>query len=208
MIKNVVFDMGQVLITWSPERLIARQGYTGEDAELLKREVFSCAEWQSLDRGLPSIETCLEGIYRRIPERLWPVTEHFARAWWVEELWPVAGMAEVVREVKGLGYGVYLLSNASSFLHEYFHRIPGSECFDGKIVSADHKLLKPEKEIYRILFDTYALEPSECFFIDDNPANVEAAYQLGMPGTVFFQDIRRLRKELNAVGVPVKLPET
>jgi len=204
MIKNVVFDMGQVLIAWDPDRLIARLGYTGEDAALLRREVFSGPEWQSLDRGTPSIEKCLEGIYRRIPERLRPVTERLARAWWVEELWPIEGMAELVREVKGLGCGVYLLSNASSFLHRYFHRIPGSECFDGKIVSADHKLLKPQPELYRILFDTFSLEPSECFFIDDNPANVEAAYQLGMPGAVFFQDLPRLRRELNEAGLPVR----
>ena len=113
-------------------------------------------------------------------------------------------MADLVREVKGLGYGVYLCSNATSCVHQYFDRIPGSECFDGMIVSADYVMLKPQHEIYELLFETYSLTPSECFFIDDNPSNVEGALLLGMPGTVFFNDMARLRRELRQAGVPVR----
>ena len=114
------------------------------------------------------------------------------------------GIAELIAELDGLGYGIYLLSNATSRLHEYFHRIPGSAYFRGKIVSADVKLLKPEHEIYEKLFETFALRPEECYFIDDNPSNIEAAGCLGMAGSVFFADVNRLRGELNRAGVPVR----
>ena len=204
MIRNIVFDMGQVLIEWNPPRLIERMGVTGEDAALLLREEFGCAEWQGLDRGSLTADQALEGILPRLPERLHPAAEHLARAWWAEPLWPIEGMAALVRELKALGYGIYLCSNATSCLHRYFDRIPGSECFDGKIVSADHVLLKPQHEIYELLFSTFSLTPAECFFIDDNPANVEAGILLGMPGTVFFNDMARLRRELRQAGIPVK----
>ena len=204
MIRNIVFDMGQVLIHWDPAWMIARQGYEGEDALTLQREVFGEAEWQGLDRGTLSPEAALETILPRLPEHLHPIAEHFVRAWWEEPLWPVDGMAALVRELKGLGYGIYLLSNATSCLHQYFHRIPGSECFDGLLVSGDVKLLKPQAEIYQRLFETYGLKPEECFFIDDNSSNMEGAHRAGMPGVVFFQDMARLRRQLAAAGISVK----
>lgn len=105
---------------------------------------------------------------------------------------------------QGAGYGIYLLSNATSTLHQFFDRIPGSECFDGKLVSADVRLLKPQHEIFELLFETFSLRPEECFFIDDNAANIDGAFAVGMPGAVFFRDFARLRRELRAAGVSVK----
>ena len=84
----------------------------------------------------------------------------------------------------------------------YFDRIPGSECFDGRIVSADWKLLKPQPEIYETLLREFRLKPEECFFIDDLSVNVEGARRAGLDGAVFFGDIPRLRRELIAAGVP------
>ena len=106
---------------------------------------------------------------RRLPERLHPAAEELCCRWWHGEIVPVPGMAELVRELRAKGYGVYLLSNASSELHKYFHRIPGSECFMGKIVSADVKLLKPMHEIYERLYSDFDLKPEECWFVDDSP---------------------------------------
>lgn len=204
MIQTIVFDMGRVLIDWNPPRLIARLGYTGEDAAQLEREVFSGAEWVGLDHGTLSADDALARILPRLPASLHAAAAHFVRAWWEEALWPVEGMAELVRECRALGYHIYLLSNATSCLHRYFDRIPGAECFEGKLVSADCKLLKPQREIYELLFETFSLRPEDCFFIDDNPANVEAAECAGMRGAVFFQDMARLRRDLRAAGVPVR----
>ena len=66
------------------------------------------------------------------------------------------------------------------------------------------KLLKPQHEIYEALFDTFSLQPEECFFIDDSPLNLDGAYAVGLPGTVFFDDMARLRAELREAGIPVK----
>ena len=104
---------------------------------------------------------------------------------------------------KALGYGIYLLSNANVDLPKYFDRIPGSECFDGRIVSAEWKLLKPQPELYRVLLREYGLNAEECFFVDDLAVNVEAAVQTGMSGTV-FQGADSLRRALAQAGVPVR----
>ena len=203
MIKNIIFDMGRVLIDWDPPAIVAREGLNEADSRLLEREVFCCGEWAAMDHGWMSAEEGCERICRRLPERLHENARRCIYDWWKGPLEPIPGMAELVREVKALGYGVYLLSNATSWLSEYFHRIPGSECFDGRIVSADVKLLKPERAIYEALYETYNLDPAECFFIDDNLLNVDGAWLTGMNATVFFGDMARLRRELNEAGVPV-----
>ena len=141
---------------------------------------------------------------RRLPKRLHAAAEELTCRWWQGEFMPVPGMAELVRELRALGYGIYLLSNASSALNLYFERIPGSECFDGKLVSADVKLMKPFPEIYELLYTRFGLNPEECWFVDDNAANIESARMTGMNGSVFYDDVARLRRELRAQGIPVK----
>ena len=203
MIHNIVFDMGGVLIAWDPARIVARLGLPEEDGQLLRREVFASVEWVSLDRGTLSEYEAMERMRTRLPERLHGAVERCV-FWWKEPLWPVPGMAELIAELDGLGYGIYLLSNATSALHEYFPRIPGSEHFRGMLVSADWKLLKPQAEIYEKLFAREDLIPGDCLFIDDNPANVEAGQLLGMEGLVFYQDMALLRRRLREHGIPVK----
>ena len=113
-------------------------------------------------------------------------------------------MAELIQELDGLGYGIYLLSNATSALNGYFRRIPGSEHFRGMLVSADWKLLKPQHEIYETFLSEQKLDPAECLFLDDYPPNIEGAGRCGMQGLVFYQDMERLRRELRSLGVGVK----
>ena len=204
MIKNIIFDMGEVLIRWAPEVIVARCGVSPEDAEKLRVEVFSCFEWVSMDHGIMTQQEGYERICRRLPPHLHAAAYHCVFEWWRDPLDPVPGMEDLVQEVKSLGYGVYLLSNATSTLHQYFHRIPGSEYFDGLVVSEDEKLLKPQHEIYELLLDRFQLKAEECFFIDDSPPNIDGAYTVGISGTVFLRDMRRLRSELIAAGVPVR----
>lgn len=204
MIRNIVFDMGNVLIHWCPAVFAERLGVPEEDRPLLIREVFDSVEWVQLDRGSISMEEGVAAMCGRLPERLHGVARELAVNWWKDCLMPVEGMEDLIRELKGLGYGVYLLSNAKEDLPDYFNRIPGSQYFDGKIVSADWKLLKPQHEIYEALFREYGLPPVTCFFIDDLSVNIEGARNVGMPGAVFDGDMDALRRALRAAGVPVR----
>ena len=149
MIKNILFDMGQVLIRFDQKYFIKRLGIEDVDLDLLLREVYRSVEWVQMDRGTLREEDAFRSISKRLPERL-----HDA-AWklicmWDRPILEVAGMYELVEELKGLGYGIYLLSNASVRQHDYWPRIPASRFFDGKLISADVHVIKPQPEIYRL----------------------------------------------------------
>lgn len=204
MIKNIIFDMGQVLIQWSPKLLTDRLDCSEADKQLLISEVFGGVEWTALDRGRLSPDEGCRAICRRLPERLHEAAERLIRYWWQDELIPVDGMRELIYELHSKGYSIYLLSNAASTLNIYFDRLPGAQYFLGKIVSADVKLLKPQHEIYELMYKRFSLKPEECLFIDDSPANIDGAECTGMSGIVFRGDLQRLRNELFEAGIKVK----
>ena len=208
MIRNLVFDMGNVLIHYIPQVFMDRLGVPAEDQPLLAREVFGSVEWIRMDRGTLGQEEAVAAMEARLPRRLWEYARRLVLGWWLDgPLMPVEGMAALLEELKGLGYGLYLLSKATVRQPEYFPGIPGSQFFDGAVISAHWKVLKPEREIYEILFREYGLEPSECFFVDDLNINVEGALCAGMDGYIFDGDVGRLRQALCRAGVPVKTGE-
>ncbi len=203
MIKNIVFDMGNVVIRFDPPAFIARFGVNEEERELLLREIFRSPEWVMLDRGTLNDEQAAEILCPRVPEHLREIARKLI-SFWDRPILEVEGMYPLIEELKGLGYGIYLLSNASCRQPDYWQRVPAAKLFDATLISASVKLLKPMPEIYEKFFETFSLKREECFFIDDSPANVEAALYIGMPATVFHNDVPRLRRELRRAGVPVK----
>lgn len=201
MIKNIIFDMGGVLIRWKPEEMLYGFDLSPEEMEIINRELFKGIEWVQQDRGVITNDEILKSVFARVPEKLWEPVEFLVQGWHRRFLSPIPGMAELVGELKANGYHLYLLSNASAALREYFPRVPGSECFEKLMVSAEEKLLKPSLEIYQRLYEKFGLNPEECWFIDDSPANVEGAIYTGMGGSVFYGDVPRLRRELRRVGI-------
>lgn len=203
MIKNIIFDMGNVLIRFDHAYFIRRLDVAAEDVELLRREVFRSLEWARMDRGTMTETEAKESICRRLPARLHDAAEKLI-CMWDRPILEIPGMYELVEELKGMGYGIYLLSNASVRQHEYWPRVPASRFFDGTLISADEKLVKPQPEIFRLALDRFGLKAEECFFIDDSPANIEGAFCCGIPGAVFHDDAVRLRRDLRQAGVMVK----
>lgn len=204
MIENIIFDMGQVLIHWQPQRLIAHLGLSAQEEQAVIRELFQSVEWIQLDRGTISEEDVVRRVCVRLPEKLHNAVQEEVFRWHERPLEGMEGMADLVRELKSSGYGIYLLSNASLALRRYFPRIPGSECFDGLMVSSEEKLLKPQHEIFEAFLARFRLKPETCFFIDDAPANVEGAMAAGIQGVIFRGDTLHLREELRAAGIRVK----
>lgn len=203
MIKNIIFDMGNVLIRFDRKIFLDRLDVTQADKDLLLREVFASVEWAQMDRGSKTEETALESICKRLPERLHAAAESLVFHW-DEPLIPIAGMYELVEELKANGYGIYLLSNASVRQHAYWPRIPESRFFDGTLISADEQVMKPQPEIYHLCMERFGLKAQECLFIDDMAHNVEGAIWCSLSGAVFHGDAALLRKELRAAGVRVR----
>lgn len=202
MIQNILFDMGNVLIHFDRKVFLDRLDVTEKEKQLLLREVFLSVEWVQMDRGTLAEPEAEVRMCRRLPEHLHPAV-HSLVSLWDEPMLPVAGMAELVEELKQNGYRIYLLSNASIRQHEYWSKIPGWQFFDGKVISADEKIMKPHPDYYRIALDRFGLKPEECFFIDDVPANIEGALFCGISGAVFHKDVSLLRSQLRAAGVTV-----
>ena len=112
-------------------------------------------------------------------------------------------MEELIRTLKDTGYRIYLLSNASVSQHLYWPQFSMSRLFDGKLISCDYGIVKPNPEIYRIFMQKFGLEATECLFIDDLPANVAAAVQCGWSGIVFHGDAEELKKKMSIKGIRV-----
>lgn len=202
MIKNIVFDMGNVLLWFDRERFLDAVGAEGGDRKILMNNVYLSVEWARMDRGSMTEAEAAASMCTHVPERLHEKV-HLLVDQWDRPIYPVEGMAQLVRDLKTAGYGIYLLSNASYRQHEYWPRVPGSECFDGTLISADVKLMKPQREIYDLLCSNFSLKPEECVFIDDSAANIEGAEVAGMSGIVFHGEADEAREKLRALGVTV-----
>ena len=202
MIHNILFDMGNVLIYFDREVFMDRLGVSEEDKKLLMRQVFLSVEWVRMDRGSMVEADAVASCCTRLPERLHETAEKLI-AMWDRPILPIPGMYELIEELKGKGYGIYLLSNASLRQHEYWPRIEASRFFDGTLISADECVIKPQPEIYRLILERFNLKAEECFFIDDVPANIEGALCGGIPGAVFYNDVAYLRRNLREAGVDV-----
>lgn len=201
MIKNVVFDMGNVLLRFDPNMFMEHAGITDpNDRELIRREVYQTKEWYSMDRGIATESDVIPVMCSRLPSYLHTAVEQLVTMW-DRPILPVPGMADLVKELKETGYSIYLLSNASVRQHEFWPRVPGNEFFDGTLISSDVKQVKPELEIYRTFCNKFSLVPEECIFIDDFGPNIEAACFFGMHGIVFHGDMNELRDKLRMEGV-------
>ena len=201
MIKNILFDMGGVLLKFDPRRFVNRLNLSEEDGEILVREVFHSAEWVCLDRGSMTGEEAIRSMCARIPGRLHgaarEVFEH-----WDEPRLAMEGSCELVEELSKRGYGLYLLSNAGVRHREYWPDLPVSRFFgDRLMVSAFHGVLKPDAAFYEKAFGLFGLDRRECLFIDDNPVNIEAAWRVGLDGVVYHGDPALLRRRLREKGV-------
>ena len=202
MIRNILFDMGNVLIYFDRNLFMDRLGVSEEDKKLLMRQVFLSVEWVRMDRGSMVEADAVASCRKRLPERLHGAAEKLI-AMWDRPILPIPGMYELIEELKGKGYGIYLLSNASLRQHEYWPRIEASRFFDGTLISADEGVIKPQPEIYRLILERFGLKAEECFFIDDVPANIEGALCCGISGAVFYNDVAYLRRNLREAGVDV-----
>ena len=200
MIKNIVFDMGEVLIHFNVRDFANRYDISEEDKALLVNELFEGnADWALCDWGRYTEEEVAERACGRLPERLHEAAYGVACRWF-DPVDPVEGMEDVVRRLKAAGYRLYLLSNAGYKHREYWDSIPGSECFDGVIASAYEKLIKPQPEIYLLLLERFGLKAEECLFIDDRLVNLAGAELVGMK-SLLFTNAKKLLVDLTELGI-------
>lgn len=203
MIRNIVFDVGGVLMEFDTHRVTADLTNTEEDALRLHREIFDHPDWIAADRALPEAYA-LQSMQSRLPEHLQEPAAKLMETWdqWLKPDGQINALAE---ELANMGYSLYILSNTSTHFYRFRERIPSWPLFKGTILSFEERLMKPDPEIFRRLYSRFGLAPSECFFIDDSHLNIEAAIWSGMSGCLYRGDVSEIRQALRKNGVPVSL---
>ena len=184
MIKNIVFDIGNVLVGFDWKPFMESLGFTAEELERVANATVRDPFWNEIDRGKLSEEEILAGFIEKDPEAE-PLIKRF-----YENFDGMLNMYEytrgLIKDLQNKGFKVFCLSNMSNkAVRECWKDLCFIEELDGYVLSCDYKLTKPEKEIYETLFNKYSLKPEECIFVDDLASNIEGAKALGMKGVVF-----------------------
>ena len=184
--RNIIFDFGNVLVRWEPERVYLPY-FDNDEAKYWYFWRHVCGrQWRDrIDAGEDEQE-CIRELQSQYPEYAEPIAMYWNR--W-DEMLPgeVPGMRELIQRLKASGkYAIYGLSNWSmETFPQARKRFEVLQQIDNYVVSGDVKLIKPDPRIFELLLDRFGLKAEDCTFVDDNPDNVEAAKKLGMQGVVF-----------------------
>jgi 2-haloacid dehalogenase len=201
-VSAVVFDLGGVLIDWDP-RYLYRSLFDGDEAAMDRFLATVCTpEW---NRGQDAGRPWSEAIASLVAEH--PEHADLIRAFW--DRWPetlgdaIGPTVEVLADLRAAGVPLFALSNWSAETFPIARpRYSFLDWFDGIVISGEVGAAKPDSRIYEALIERHGLDPASLAFVDDVPANVAAAAQLGMRGLV-FTSAARLRRDLEALGLPI-----
>ncbi len=199
MIKNVIFDFGQVIIHFVPEIMVSPYVTDKEDKALICDVLFDRLYWDKLDKGTITNEEVLEAAHKRLPERLWDATDKIYYNW-IYNVPEIDGMRELIIKLKErYGVGIFLLSNISNYFVEHKDEFTIFELFDKCIFSAPIGIVKPSFEIFEHLCRECNISKEESIFIDDNEKNIEAAKKFGLNGYIFDGDVKKLENYLDTI---------
>ena len=186
-IDAVVFDVGNVLLTFNPQQILER--YLPARPELHQKlllRMFRSPYWPMLDHGIATPAELVDAMTGR-DETLRPAVQLLMNSW-VEMKDVIGEGVAVLRRCKEMGKRLFVLSNYGD---EAFSVVDGKydffRLFDGKLVSSREELMKPNPAIYHLLTERYGLKAERTLFIDDAPQNIEAALYCGWQGLCYDQ---------------------
>ncbi len=200
MIKNYIFDFGNVLARFNPDELtsiyIENEAYRKTVSEI----VFDRLYWDRLDDGSITDDEVKEAFCKRLPKELHE-SACLVYDGWIGLKTPIDGMQKLVADIKAQGGKLFLLSNISIGFANNYHKNAWVNnlfsLFDGLVFSGPIGIVKPDREIFEYLLNNYYLKAEECIFIDDSPKNINGAEKVGIKGYLFDGNADKLRKALN-----------
>lgn len=199
MIKNIVFDMGMVLVSFDWMEYLKKLKFEkAVEERMIEKALGNTSVWNEHDRGVMGDEEFIEFASREAPEIKYPLREYMRGVGNIIEEYDYS--REWLHSLKERGYHIYILSNYGTtpykYAREHFSFLREA---DGIVISSQVKMIKPEPGIYRYLLDTWHLVPEETVFLDDRRENIEAAESFGINGIIFEnyeQGKRELEKQL------------
>lgn len=196
--KNIIFDIGNVLLSFQPERFL-KQYYDEKTMGDLLTIIFCSDEWLELDLGNLTIDETINIFSKRNPhykEEIYFILKH-----WTEMMTPIQENVDMAYKLKEKGYSLYILSNFhEEAIKEMYNKYPFFRIFNGGVISAYEHIMKPNPKFYQILLDRYHLNPHECLFIDDMLANVTIANRLGI-SSIHLNYNKDLKEELMKLNI-------
>ncbi len=203
MIRNIIFDLGNVLISFVPSDYLLKKNYPGNIRNTILTDIFQSPEWKMLDNGDITVPEAIESIAAKssLNKDEIALVFKFRR----DIMFPLDDNARLLPALRKQGYRLYYLSN---FPLDVFEEVKNDyfffRHFDGGIISAEVKLSKPDIRIYEYLIRQYGLNPEESLYIDDIEENVMAAEASGMNGMV-TNGSPRIAEQLGArLGIKVQ----
>lgn len=199
MIRNIVFDIGNVLVDFDPKSFLKRKGFDEAMADRIIEASVKTPVWNELDRGAWTEEELIEGFVRNDPG----IGNQIRRAFsdYKDIVLPTTYAIPWIKELKSKGYRVYYLSNCSRMVEvqceEAMAFLPYT---DGGILSYTDKLIKPDPAIYLLFLERFGLKADETVFLDDTLVNIEAAEKLGIHG-IWFKGKEQAECALRELGV-------
>lgn len=202
MYKNIIFDLGGVMVDFDPKTYLVDRFCNAEVEEQVSQLTFESEEWKLLDAGLITRSEANLRMLARAKE--------YGRAFevqgvlddWMHILRPRRRMQTLVGQLKQHGYCVYYLSNIPEDVLALLMERDFKGLFDGGVASCEVKINKPDPRIYQALLDKYQLKADECIFIDDRADNIKAASLLGL-GTYQMHSVGSLLRSLPTFGVTI-----
>jgi len=199
MIKNYIFDFGNVLAEFYPDKLTAPFVDDNETKRYISEIVFDRIYWDKLDSGSTTDDEVKTDIRNRVPEKLGDLA-CIVFDNWINTMTPVENMQQLISDIHKTGKKLYLLSNISIGFANSYKKVKWIkellDHFDGLVLSGTVGKVKPDREIFEHLLKTFDLKADECLFIDDNAKNIEGAKEVGIEGYLFDGDAKKLRNYL------------
>lgn len=196
---TVIFDLGNVLVEWSPARLYDKIFPDKKDRDYFLANI-ATMDWHSEQDAGRSPQEATELLVKEHPDWAHPIRAFYAR--WKEMFGgPIEGSVQILKELKEKSYKLYALSNWNAELfNQSLGDYPFLHWFDGRIISGEVRMKKPDAAIYHELFKQYNVNPQTALFVDDSEENIKTAEALGLK-SIHFKSPEGLRLQLNNLGV-------
>lgn len=199
MIKNIVFDISNVLAPFLFTEYLAKKGFDEAMIKQLYKATAMTPYWEKFERGQLTNDEVIEGFISSNPSIEKEIHEAFDS---VDGIMGTYDYTEGwIDALKNAGYKLYCITNFTpAGYYQCYDKISFIERFDGCVLSFKEGVVKPERKIYEILLERYNIKAEECVFIDDTPANVDSAKELGMYGIEFI-DYDDAVEKMKALGI-------
>ena len=203
MYKNIIFDLGGVVVDFKPRDFLMDHFLNKRAEDEVFDLTFGSKEWEELDRGVISRGTANRLMLENAAERGRTFEVQAVIDEWQSILHTNKRTVKTMCKLKLAGYRLYYLSNIPQDVIDEIRQRDFFPLFDGGIASCDVHLCKPEPEIFTTLMQTCRLAYDESIFVDDNKANAQAAYNLGITG-ILYKNPKSFTRALGACGIEVE----